>query len=100
MVQFADNACVLINKAGEPIGTRLNGIHILIIFAACGYYISTNTLDRCCRKRVEEVEVVKDSVSGSDESVEQLYYMYKRHNMAGVVWAKNVYPNRRNTTFI
>lgn len=26
VVQFADNACVLINKGGEPIGSRLNGI--------------------------------------------------------------------------
>lgn len=25
VVRFDDNACVLINKAGEPIGTRLNG---------------------------------------------------------------------------
>jgi len=26
VVQFADNACVLINKGGEPIGSRLNGV--------------------------------------------------------------------------
>lgn len=26
VVRFDDNACVLINKGGEPIGTRLNGI--------------------------------------------------------------------------
>ncbi|KAF8419590.1 mitochondrial 54S ribosomal protein YmL38/YmL34 [Tirmania nivea] len=25
-VRFDDNACVLINKAGEPLGTRLNGV--------------------------------------------------------------------------
>ena len=25
VVKFDDNACVLINKAGEPIGTRVNG---------------------------------------------------------------------------
>lgn len=24
-VRFDDNACVLVNKSGEPIGTRLNG---------------------------------------------------------------------------
>lgn len=24
-VKFDDNACVLINKSGDPIGTRLNG---------------------------------------------------------------------------
>ncbi|KAF2144138.1 uncharacterized protein K452DRAFT_325394 [Aplosporella prunicola CBS 121167] len=26
VVRFDDNACVLINKSGEPIGTRLNGV--------------------------------------------------------------------------
>ncbi|KAK7530247.1 mitochondrial 54S ribosomal protein uL14m [Phyllosticta citribraziliensis] len=26
VVRFDDNACVLINKNGEPIGTRLNGV--------------------------------------------------------------------------
>ena len=26
MVKFDDNACVLINKAGEPIGTRVSGV--------------------------------------------------------------------------
>jgi ribosomal protein L14 len=25
IVKFDDNACVLINKSGDPIGTRLNG---------------------------------------------------------------------------
>ncbi|OKL61641.1 hypothetical protein UA08_03652 [Talaromyces atroroseus] len=26
LVKFDDNACVLVNKSGDPIGTRLNGI--------------------------------------------------------------------------
>ncbi|KAL1991268.1 hypothetical protein VTN49DRAFT_5772 [Thermomyces lanuginosus] len=26
VVRFGDNACVLVNKAGDPIGTRLNGV--------------------------------------------------------------------------
>ncbi|KAK3322813.1 ribosomal protein l38-like protein [Apodospora peruviana] len=26
VVRFDDNACVLINKAGDPVGTRVNGI--------------------------------------------------------------------------
>ena len=26
VVKFDDNACVLINKGGEPIGSRLNGV--------------------------------------------------------------------------
>jgi len=26
VIKFDDNACVLINKSGDPIGTRLNGI--------------------------------------------------------------------------
>ena len=28
VVKFDDNACVLINKTGEPIGTRLNSMYI------------------------------------------------------------------------
>jgi large subunit ribosomal protein L14 len=32
-VRFDDNACVLINKAGDPMGTRLNGIGVTIIGA-------------------------------------------------------------------
>ncbi|KAJ5365160.1 Ribosomal protein L14b/L23e [Penicillium concentricum] len=26
LVRFGDNACVLVNKSGDPIGTRLNGV--------------------------------------------------------------------------
>lgn len=26
VVRFDDNACVLINKSGDPIGTRINGV--------------------------------------------------------------------------
>ncbi|KAL1977475.1 hypothetical protein VTN31DRAFT_334 [Thermomyces dupontii] len=26
VIRFGDNACVLVNKAGDPIGTRLNGV--------------------------------------------------------------------------
>ena len=37
VVKFEDNACVLINKAGEPIGTRLNG-------RTTGYYMIRDML--------------------------------------------------------
>lgn len=26
VVKFDDNACVLLNKAGDPVGTRINGV--------------------------------------------------------------------------
>lgn len=26
IVKFDDNACVLLNKAGDPVGTRINGV--------------------------------------------------------------------------
>lgn len=26
VVKFDDNACVLVNKAGDPVGTRINGV--------------------------------------------------------------------------
>lgn len=35
VVRFDDNACVLINKAGEPIGTRLNGMQTLPLSSRC-----------------------------------------------------------------
>jgi len=35
VVRFDDNACVLINKGGEPIGTRLNGMRgFLLVWVA------------------------------------------------------------------
>lgn len=40
VVKFDDNACVLINKGGEPIGSRLNGEfhHVLrSCVSTCGY---------------------------------------------------------------
>jgi len=72
VVKFDDNACVLINKAGEPIGTRLNGE-----FSSVQPGHGTNMIDRCCRKRVEEDEVVEDSVFGPDELVKDVLYMKK-----------------------
>lgn len=40
VVKFEDNACVLINKTGEPIGTRLNGKDRLgrLIQTAANYF--------------------------------------------------------------
>jgi len=35
VVRFDDNACVLINKAGEPIGTRLNGTQLIPLSSSC-----------------------------------------------------------------
>ena len=46
VVKFDDNACVLINKAGEPIGTRLNGECFLRSWLN---WIWTNGHGRCCR---------------------------------------------------
>lgn len=33
VVRFGDNACVLVNKAGDPIGTRMNGEFVLRLLA-------------------------------------------------------------------
>lgn len=32
-VRFDDNACVLVNKAGDPLGTRLSGGFLVIFFS-------------------------------------------------------------------
>jgi ribosomal protein L14 len=31
VVRFGDNACVLVNKSGDPIGTRMNGQWFLVL---------------------------------------------------------------------
>lgn len=48
VVKFGDNACVLINKAGEPIGTRLNGecivkafINLTVSFSAAHTWLTS-----------------------------------------------------------
>jgi len=33
VVRFGDNACVLVNKSGDPIGTRMNGEFVLELLA-------------------------------------------------------------------
>ena len=38
VVKFDDNACVLVNKAGEPIGTRVNGELEGIVFQKFAYW--------------------------------------------------------------
>lgn len=65
VVKFDDNACVLINKAGEPIGTRLNGWSIYWELVAWA-----NGMHRCGWDRAEEDEVVKDTVLGTNALVE------------------------------
>jgi ribosomal protein L14 len=38
LVKFDDNACVLINKAGDPIGTRMNGSFVYNFFNIVFYF--------------------------------------------------------------
>ena len=38
VVRFDDNACVLINKTGEPIGTRLTSMSSSLSFLICQYH--------------------------------------------------------------
>ena len=58
VVKFDDNACVLINKAGEPIGTRLNGLYRVRDNSVA----HANSSYRYRRVRTEQDEVVKDLV--------------------------------------
>ena len=68
VVKFDDNACVLINKAGEPIGTRLNGE--LACFEGRAVWL---TLHRRGWNRTEEDEMVKDIITGTNALVGKLY---------------------------
>lgn len=36
VVRFDDNACVLINKTGEPIGTRITSRYFLVMLVGMG----------------------------------------------------------------
>jgi ribosomal protein L14 len=49
VVRFDDNACVLINKTGEPIGSRLNGLFNAPLNSD-GFGLGL-TVSRCCRSR-------------------------------------------------
>ena len=56
-IKFDDNACVLINKNGDPIGTRLTGANV---------FTSTPERDdadftRCCRGRTSRQALVEDT---------------------------------------
>ena len=84
-VRFDDNACVLINKAGEPIGTRLNGMPPLsppspppyppitrcLTWAGSIHYANHN--HRCCWRGTAEGEVVKDPQLGTDAYISETY---------------------------
>lgn len=39
VVKFDDNACVLINKSGDPIGTRLNG---MVFHSSTNHHLFSN----------------------------------------------------------
>ena len=65
VVKFDDNACVLINKAGEPIGTRLNGQYdpmLTMELLTHGW--------RYCWNGTAQNEVVKDIITRTNASIE------------------------------
>lgn len=65
-IRFDDNACVLINKNGDPLGTRLNGQYCIpIVLPMAIYTDGWASLYRRGRCGAEEYEVVKDSQSSS-----------------------------------
>ena len=81
-VRFDDNACVLINKAGDPMGTRLNGMSPLLRLrrggpsAGLAGFRGTNRFRVCvrvsrgCRSGVTGQAVVEDSLAGARPRVE------------------------------
>ena len=62
-IRFDDNACVLINKSGDPLGTRLSGESIVLPKPYTAWEEITDYGFRCRRARTQEKEVVKDSIS-------------------------------------
>lgn len=64
IVKFDDNACVLVNKTGDPIGTRMNG---QLSFPPPGNISGSrsNAAYRCCCYGATWEAMVKDSFSGT-----------------------------------
>lgn len=95
VVRFDDNACALIGKNGEPLGTRINGEFICLFASgnALGRYDTpgessgyTNLLPyRCCWLGAEGEAVVQDLVFGGDKCINRnlnvfLCILYKSTN--------------------
>ncbi|RKF72992.1 54S ribosomal protein L38, mitochondrial [Golovinomyces cichoracearum] len=57
VVKFDDNACVLINKTGEPIGTRLNGLSYAAQVELQEIKIADRKI-RCGWQRITQEQVV------------------------------------------
>lgn len=66
IVRFGDNACVLVNKAGDPIGTRMNGGLLNPRISVSQALITSS---RCRWSRIKGKAVVQDSILGSCECV-------------------------------
>jgi ribosomal protein L14 len=67
LVRFGDNACVLVNKSGDPIGTRMNGWSSRV--SALTYTSRPLTFHRSRRTGTTEQEVVEDLVFGTGPRV-------------------------------
>lgn len=72
-VRFDDNACVLVSKAGDPLGTRLSGGSLVFFFSLLPLFGVPHRggliWDRCGRRGIEAEEVVQDTVSCADECI-------------------------------
>jgi hypothetical protein len=67
LVRFGDNACVLVNKSGDPIGTRMNGKCSRGVWDyRCLHVFRYWYLNRCGGTRATEQEVVQDLVIGAN----------------------------------
>lgn len=74
-IKFDDNACVLINKSGDPIGTRMNGkLFTLSRLPATPFHSETDQKNRSCGYGTTEEAVVQDLVVGADARVTDTNY--------------------------
>lgn len=62
-IRFDDNACVLINKSGDPLGTRLSGNPTILPKPYTTWEEMADQGFRCRWARTQEKEVVKDIIS-------------------------------------
>jgi ribosomal protein L14 len=86
VVRFGDNACVLVNKSGDPIGTRMNGqlkwsysprtdclASAWVSLLLTRVYNILTFFYRCCRTGTAQQAVVQDLVVGANARVKSTY---------------------------
>ena len=104
-VRFEDNACVLVNKSGDPIGTRLTGQCFLLglflwIHSVFGYVLNAmltrSSHYRCCCVGTTRETMVKDTVLGSCACIKKVHFLKENKFCMHIrSFSSSAFPQRR-----